>query len=301
MSTQSGFFISPNADFDYPQPSLERLDFQGSSLMEFYRSRSGGRSRLFKVLREEYRGNPLYESILRKEFEIGYSLAHPGICEVYSFRNLDKLGNAIEMEWVDGMDLAKAVRSGLVPKKNSGRILCQICDALDYMHGKQVIHRDLKPENILITMNGAFVKIIDFGFSDSGTHDIGKTPAGTRHWASPELIEGKTVGPTSDLYSLGMIMKELFPGQYSQIADKCTMADSGSRYFSARELKEAIISSDKKRTRIREITLALILAISVAAVIILSSHHSESEVDRIFHEAESLFEQHLGINPSSQE
>ena len=301
MADQSAFFSDPSAQFTAASPSLEKLPFSGSSLMDFYRSRSGGRSRLFKVLREEYRGVPLYESILRKEFEIGYSLAHPGICEVYSFRSLQGLGNAIEMEWVDGQNLSEAVSTGLVSRKNAKKVICQILDALEYMHRKQVVHRDLKPENILVTVKGRNVKIIDFGLSDADSFDIGKTPAGTLHYAAPEIVSGSSYDQRCDIYSMGIIMEETFPGMYKAIAQKCSSQDPAKRFDSAQEVKEAVIRSEKKKTRIAVTLAAILMACAAIAAISLASRHSASEVDRIFHETESVLMEKAGISPASQE
>ena len=71
-----------------------------------------GRFRALKALKPSFRGQARYESLLRKEYEISYSLSHTAIREVYDFRNIQGLGNCIEMEWVDGVTLAEFLSSG---------------------------------------------------------------------------------------------------------------------------------------------------------------------------------------------
>ena len=56
----------------------------------------------------EFIGNPFYEELLRKEYEIGYELEHPNICKVYSYTSFKEIGNCIEMEWVDGTDIRES-------------------------------------------------------------------------------------------------------------------------------------------------------------------------------------------------
>ena len=166
----------------------------------------GGRLVALKSLKPEYVGNPFYEGLLRKEYEIGSGLNHPNICPVLGFVNIPGLGNCIEMRWVDGERLGALIgRKGLPVRK----IILEICDALEYLHRNQIIHRDLKPSNILITNNGQNVKLIDFGLSDADWYTLFKNPAGTRDYVSPEQLAGEDVDCRTDIYSLGRIMQEL--------------------------------------------------------------------------------------------
>ena len=75
---QSGFLAEPEVS-PTDIPALEPLAAEGSGVTRLYLSRAGGRARIFKALAEEYRGNMLYENLLRKDFEIGFSLLHPHI------------------------------------------------------------------------------------------------------------------------------------------------------------------------------------------------------------------------------
>ena len=297
MESQSGFFSSPSEDFSSLSSSLEPVHTSGSGFTVLYRSRTGGRNRLYKCLKEELAGDPLYESLLRKEFEIGYMLNHPGICEYYAFTEIPGLGRCIEMEWIDGKTLDQRIREGSLGEKTSRKILAELCDALSYMHRKQIIHRDLKPENIMVTDNGDNVKIIDFGFSDSDSHFLGKTPAGTREFASPELLEGKEIDCRSDIYSLGKIMC-LLPANLSSIAKKCTQKDKHNRYGSAEEVKQAILKSQSKRRW--PIILGILLCL-VGILIYLAKKRAENKVYKMFEETRDLIIEAGSPEPSEQE
>lgn len=281
MEYQSGFF----GQWEDGVPTLvapELLHISGSGLTMLYRSRTDGRNRLYKVLSPQFRGDPLYESLLRKEFEIGYSLTHPGICAYYSFTTLSDLGNAIEMEWIEGRTLREILseRSPL-PGKDALTILDELLDAISYMHSKQVVHRDLKPENIMVTNSGKHIKIIDFGFSDSDFHFTSNGPAGTAAYAAPELLIGEKTDQRADIWSLGAIMKELVP-RYRSIWRRCMVADPADRYQDAEQINAAI----KKRTRAKVWITVVVFLIAILITALMLKTYGPSDVDSLVREAE---------------
>ncbi len=96
----------------------------------------------------------------------------------------------------------------------SSQLFEEILESVDYLHKQKVIHRDLKPNNILITdgMNGRFVKIADFGLAtihefDGQSHTKYK---GTQRYVAPEVMRRRNYDMKADIYSLGVILQELF-------------------------------------------------------------------------------------------
>lgn len=211
-----------------------------------YRICKNGRFFVYKALKEEFRGNLMYEDLLTKDFDIGFSLNHSGICQYFGKICHPVIGNCIVMEWVDGCTLEELISTGNITRPLAEKIICEICDALDYMHRKQIIHRDLKPENILITHNGHNVKIIDFGLSDADSFAAFKAPAGTKIYASPELLAGEPIDNRSDIWSLGVIIGEMHP-YYRKVADRCLMRDRAKRFASAEEVKNAILHESSRK------------------------------------------------------
>lgn len=239
MDEASGFFETPY-DAQNLRPGLfELVSGSPESYCDIWRADKEGRFRIYKALKSEYAGEPVYERLLRKEFEIGYSLRHPNICEYYDFVNLPTLGNCIEMEWIDGCSLDSLLPRGVISKSLAVKIIDEICDALAYLHSKQVVHRDLKPSNIMLTYNGNNVKLIDFGLSDSDSHTVLKGSAGTKVYASPEQISGGEVDYRSDIFSLGCVIDRLSPS-FARVARKCCHRDPEKRFQSALEIKQAI-------------------------------------------------------------
>lgn len=115
----------------------------------------------------------------------------------------------------------------------------ELLDAVGFIHKHQVVHNDLKPENILITHNGHNVKLIDFGYADCDS-SIDKATGGTKAFASPELTRRETTSVTSDIYSLGFIIKLLFPLRYGWVVRKCQRKEAAKRYQRVSEVVNAI-------------------------------------------------------------
>ena len=212
MEPISGFF-STTEDIrpDGPE-SLELLSRQPGGRFEIWRGTRHGRFRVWKCLQEAFRGDALSEEMLRKEFEIGYSLRHNHIVEYYDFADVPGLGHCIEMEWIDGAPLSPSSRT-----EENRRLALQICDALGYLHARQVIHKDLKEANILVTHNGRNVKLIDFGLSDTDDTLL-RLRAGTEGYAAPELRTGGDFDARTDIYALGKVLEGL---GFRRIARRC--------------------------------------------------------------------------------
>ena len=243
MLISSEFFGEPSVQSPAGSSVRELVNSSEGGYSQIWRFDRGGRFRVLKCLKEDFRGDPLYERLLQKEFEIGYSLDHEGICEYYSLKKDAELGNCLEMEWVDGRTLEHFLSEKKHDRSVYDKIVYEICASLSYMHAKQVLHRDLKPSNILITYNGNNVKLIDFGLSDADFSSVLKTPAGTAVFAAPEVRSGGKASVRSDLYSLGMVIS-LFPvRKYSPIVRRLCSQKPEERYSSVVEVQKALKSN----------------------------------------------------------
>ena len=247
MLGPSGFFLpAEEVNTLHTGNDIELIHTSKDGFNELYRVCKNGRFFVYKALKEDFRGNLLYEELLTKDFDIGFSLTHPGLCQYFGKISHPTIGNCIVMEWIDGCTLEEFITTKGISRQLAQKIICEICDALDYMHRKQVIHRDLKPENILITHNGQNVKIIDFGLSDTDSFATFKAPAGTKIYASPELLAGETIDNRSDIWSLGVMISELHPF-YKHVAKKCLNRNKDQRSATAVEVKKAIMKEKTRR------------------------------------------------------
>jgi len=149
------------------------------------------------------------------ELKIAKRVAHPNV--IRPFDVLELAGSCvIVMEFVEGQSLKQMIRNeGQFDIQKAKTIISQVCLGLDAAHQVGVVHRDIKPQNILITKNLG-VKIVDFGLARHlGGRSISHTGMilGTPDYMSPEQVSGKTVDARSDIYSLGVVMYEMFTGK----------------------------------------------------------------------------------------
>lgn len=241
----SGFITDPSIEQEL-YTDLKKIHTSTSGFNELWELRRLGKRHVIKSLQQLYVGNPLYENLLLKEFDIAYKLEHIHICRTLGWEKHQMLGNGILMEYIDGETLKDFMSGGKLTLALGHKIIGELCDALQYIHSKQIIHRDLKPANILITHNGHNVKLIDFGLSDCDDYHILKIPAGTRQYIAPEqLQEGISPDVRADIYSLGVIINEmnilLRNRHLGVIARRCMRTKREERYTTAKAVKEELL------------------------------------------------------------
>jgi len=146
------------------------------------------------------------------EVKIARQIAHPNVCRVYDIAEVDGRYFAC-MEYVDGEDLSRLLRRiGRLPSDKAIEIARQLCAGLSAAHDQDVLHRDLKPANVMIDGRGQ-ARIADFGLAGLAKNFTGaEIRAGTPAYMAPEQLLGNEVTKRSDLYSLGLLLYELFSG-----------------------------------------------------------------------------------------
>ncbi len=149
----------------------------------------------------------------RNEVRIARKVSHPNVCRVYDVGEVDGQ-TFFTMEYVDGEDLASLLRRiGRLPQDKAIEIARQLCAGLAAAHAKGVLHRDLKPANIMLDGRGQVV-ITDFGLAGIADDIRGaEVRSGTPAYMAPEQLSGKEVSPRSDIYSLGLVLYEIFTGK----------------------------------------------------------------------------------------
>ena len=148
-----------------------------------------------------------------REVRVARQVSHKNVCRVYDIGEIDRR-HFLSMEFIRGEELSSLLRRiGRLPRDKAIQIARQICAGLSAAHEVGVLHRDLKPSNIMIDEHGN-VRITDFGLAglEEELHGENKI-AGTPAYMAPEQLEGQTFTVRSDIYSLGLLLYELFTGK----------------------------------------------------------------------------------------
>lgn len=192
---------------------LEEIGRGGMGVV--YRARQKGLVRIVAVkVIQALTSRPEDHLRFQREAESVASLDHPNIVRVYE---IGRQGNRpfLSMEFVEGGALDTHLQNRTWSNHEIASLVKALADAMHYAHGRGIIHRDLKPANVLL---GARLtpKIVDFGLAkrkEEAANFQTKTGVliGTPCYMSPEQAAGagKAVGPTTDVYSLGVILYEL--------------------------------------------------------------------------------------------
>ena len=167
-----------------------------------------------KLMLPQYAGDATFAARFKQEAQAAAGLSSPYIVGVYDW---GKDGDTyyIVMEYLRGTDLKSGIRShGALDPRKVAQIGSQICGALSVAHKHEIIHRDIKPQNIMVLPDGN-IKVMDFGIARAKNSHLTQdnNVLGTAHYVSPEQTRGQDLGPTSDIYSLGVVMYECATGR----------------------------------------------------------------------------------------
>ena len=161
--------------------------------------------------------------IERFKHELRYArrITHENVIRIHDFLTL-KQSYAISMEYFPSHSLSDALKQGPLALKRGLKIVWDICRGMSAAHQVGVVHRDLKPPNILLNDNG-LVKVVDFGLAALNHADARLTRTGilvgTPTYMAPEQVRARTIDARTDIYSLGVIMYEIFTGRPPYMAD----------------------------------------------------------------------------------
>ena len=288
-----------------------------------------GREVALKVLPPEMATDPNRLKRFQREARAVAALNHPHIVTIHSVEEAEGR-QFLTMELVDGVALSQLLPKQGVPLDKFFELAIPLADALSAAHEKGIVHRDLKPANIMVDSRGS-IKILDFGLAKVGVADGPDNSDAPRHpsfdirsdtqtqvgsvmgtlpYMSPEQVDGKSVGPRSDLFSLGAVFYEMavgrppFSGESSSalissiretsprpitqlradvplgletILEKCLEKDPQDRYASARDLSNAIQELRRKITFARQGSRADSVVQNSVAVLPFANMSSDPE------------------------
>ena len=194
-------------------------------------------------------------------------------------------------EFIHGENLH--ARKNFLSELEAREILLQMCDGLKELHAQKIIHRDIKPSNLIL--QSGKIRLIDFDaariFKDGKETDTNLL--GTKGYAPPEQYGSGQTDARSDIYSLGVTMKNLLGkncgGRLKKILDKCTELDPKNRFQSVDDLKAALTAEEPRR---KNFSAALIFL--AAGIFLLASsptlNSNENFSEEVVQPVEKIFE-----------
>jgi eukaryotic-like serine/threonine-protein kinase len=214
-SAGSAVRIAPGTRLGNRYEILEILGEGGMGTVYKARDLELGRIVALKVIRPEMASRPEVVERFKREILLASQVTHKNVLRIHDLGEAGEV-RFISMNYVEGSSLkAMLEREGPLSLEGALPLIRQVGEALQAAHEAGVVHRDLKPQNILIDTEGT-AYIADFGISRSmdagGTMTETGAILGTVDYMSPEQARGETPDHRGDIYSLGVILYEMFTG-----------------------------------------------------------------------------------------
>jgi serine/threonine protein kinase len=178
------------------------------------RDRETGETVALKLLKPEIASDQAMMDRFKNELLYARKITHKNVCRVYEFNRVAGVAYT-SMEFVEGESLRSVLnRFGALSQKKATDLALQICSGLKEAHAQGIVHRDLKPENVMIDGSGN-LKLMDFGIARSmeAVTRMTGVMVGTPAYMAPEQVSGSAVDYRTDIYSLGLMLYEMFTGK----------------------------------------------------------------------------------------
>ena len=211
---------------------IERLGGGGMATVWMAQDTRLGRRVAVKVISDALAAQAPYVERFRREARIAAGLSHPNLVKVYDFGS-DGERPFLVMEYIEGVALGpgSAGVPATGPRVDSEALARELLDALSHIHAAGIVHRDVKPANVLVGPDGR-ARLTDFGIAlaegSTGLTETGQV-IGTLKYLAPEVASGRPATPQSDLYSLGVLLSEVAPGDkppgLARLIDRLIAAD----------------------------------------------------------------------------
>ena len=199
---------------NYRYEILEKIG--DGKLFSVYKSRDKVLNRLVavKVLSAELSANEAFRNAVRDGYLAATDLSHPNLARILEAESSEE-ASFVACEYVRGTNVKERVhRGGPISVPLALDIIIPVLEALEYAHANRAVHGDLRPQDIIVSPDGE-IKLTDFGLATA----LRQCPDVTDRFAlrsacyqAPEVAEGEPASPSSDIYSVGVVLYEMLTG-----------------------------------------------------------------------------------------
>ncbi len=234
---------------------IELLPEWDEEFYDVYTAKKYGKWLMLKTLKPQYRGIEKYETMIEKEFDVRYNLAHAHIVMINDFEEVPGIGRCIITDDVYGDSLQKLINEKRVTAHHIEQLRHQLVSAMDYIQSNHIVHHPIRPERIIFTENIGNLKLIDVGFDQK------------EHLEPTDAAE--------DIYNYGLVLTEVLDSidedypNLRKIAERCTDPNPSRRYHDVQDLHLALERRTGNRLYLL-IIIFLVLMILLLAWIIIS-------------------------------
>jgi serine/threonine protein kinase/tetratricopeptide (TPR) repeat protein len=179
-----------------------------------------------KIIRADSLASENLKKRLVREAQAAAKLDHPNICAIYDVNEAGSF-TFIVMQYIEGETLAERMERDPLSVEDALALAEQAAEGLAEAHAHGIVHRDIKPHNMMLTQRGQ-LKLLDFGLAkqmvsrdsvddEAPTEMLLSKPGhviGTMPYMSPEQVQGEPLGPSSDIFSLGIVLYEMLAGKH---------------------------------------------------------------------------------------
>lgn len=209
---------------------IEHLPEWDEEYYHVYTAKKYGKWLMLKTLKPDLRDKEEYKTMIEKEFDVRYNLAHPHIVMINDYEDVPGLGRCIITDDIYGDSLRKIINEGKVTADIVHKVTHDLVDAMDYIQTNHIVHHPIRPERIIFTEKIGNLKLIDVGFDQKNS----LSPADT----------------ADDIFNFGMVLTEMLKAvptnelrEYAnlrRIAARCVSPNRKERYRDIESLKMAI-------------------------------------------------------------
>ncbi|MEU8083633.1 serine/threonine-protein kinase [Micromonospora sp. NPDC049101] len=197
---------------------LDQIGAGGMSVIWRARDEVLDRVVALKVLAPSLAADARFRDMVREEARAAAQLVHPHVTSVHDYGETvapdGSITSFVVMELLSGEELELRLTEGPLPWAEAVQVAAQVADALAAAHRLGIVHRDITPANVMMTGSG--VKVLDFGIATRiGTPDDDEDGGtfGTPAYVAPERLDGAPAQPSTDVYSLGVLLHEALTGR----------------------------------------------------------------------------------------